>query len=181
MKKTFTARELTYTAAGTALIAVCSWISVPITIPVTLQTFAVCLIAALLGAKTGLWSVLSFILLGAAGVPVFSGFRGGAGVLAGVTGGYIIGFILTALTVGLAADKKGKSLSVLIPAMAAGVMLCYAFGTAWFLIFRVRSGSPVTLWAALGLCVVPYLIPDGVKIVLAACLARRLAPLIRKA
>lgn len=179
--KSFSARELSYTAVGAALTAVCSWISIPMTIPVTLQTFAVCLTAALLGLKTGTWSVISYILIGAAGIPVFSGFRGGAGVLAGVTGGYIIGFIFTALAVGLAADRFGRKLSVLIPAMIAGTSLCYAFGTAWFMIFRMRSGSPATLWAALSLCVFPYLIPDGIKIVLAALLARRLAPIIPKA
>ena len=70
-------RELTLIAIGIALITICSWISVPLTIPVTLQTFAVCLVTALLGLKMGLWSVIGFILLGAVGIPVFSGFRGG--------------------------------------------------------------------------------------------------------
>ena len=179
--KTFSVREMTYAAVGVVLITVCSWISVPLTIPVTLQTFAVCLVTALLGLKTGLCSVVCFILLGAAGIPVFSGFRGGIGVLLGITGGYIIGFILTALTVGLAVKKPGHGLSVLIPAMAVGILLCYAFGTAWFIIVYTRTDGPVSLGAALGWCVVPYLIPDGVKILLAALLARRLAPLIPKA
>ena len=173
-------KELTLTAVSVALIAVCSWISVPLTIPVTLQTFAVCLVAGLLELKTGLWSVACFILLGAAGVPVFSGFRGGAGVLLGVTGGYIAGFLFTAFTVGFSVRRFGRSMPVLILSMAAGVLLCYAFGTAWFMVAYTRGGNAVTLGGALSMCVLPYLIPDGIKIILAAVLVRRLWPVMSK-
>ncbi len=173
-------RELTLIAIGIALITICSWISVPLTIPVTLQTFAVCLVTALLGLKMGLWSVIGFILLGAVGIPVFSGFRGGVGVLLGVTGGYIVGFLFTALTVGLAVKRFGRSFPVLILSMVLGILLCYAFGTAWFMIIYTRGGNAVTLGSALGMCVVPYLIPDGIKIVLAAVLVRRLWPAVSK-
>ena len=118
-----TARDLTFISVIIALIAVCSWISVPSAIPFTLQTFAVCLIAALLGLRPGLWAVAGYILLGAVGVPVFSGFRGGPGALLGVTGGYIIGFLFTALTVGFAADRHGRRLPVLLFSMALGILL----------------------------------------------------------
>ena len=174
------AREITLTAFGTALIAVCSWISVPLTIPVTLQTFAVCLVTALLGLKTGLLAVSVFILLGAAGLPVFSGFRGGIGILLGVTGGYIIGFLFTALAVGLAVKRFGRGLPALVLSMTGGILLCYAFGTAWFMAVYARGGNAVTLGGALGMCVVPYLIPDGIKIILAAALVRRLWPALSK-
>lgn len=175
-----TTREMTCVAIGVALITVCSWISVPLTIPVTLQTFAVCLVTALLGLKMGLWSLVSYILLGAVGIPVFSGFRGGIGTLLGVTGGYIAGFIFTALTVGFAVKRFGRSLPVLLLSMAAGILLCYAFGTAWFMAVWTREGNTVTLGGALGMCVVPYLIPDGIKIVLAAALVKRLWPVASK-
>ena len=173
-------REITLIAIAIALITVCSWISVPLTIPVTLQTFAVCLVTALLGLKMGLWSLTGYILLGAVGIPVFSGFRGGIGVLLGVTGGYIVGFFFTALTVGLTVKRFGRSLPVLLLSMAFGVLLCYAFGTAWFMVVYARGGNAVTLGGALGMCVVPYLIPDGIKIVLAAVLVRRLWPALSK-
>lgn len=173
-------REITLIAIAIALITVCSWISVPLTIPVTLQTFAVCLVTALLGLKMGLWSLTGYILLGAVGIPVFSGFRGGIGVLLGVTGGYIVGFFFTALTVGLSVKRFGHSLPVLLLSMAFGVLLCYAFGTAWFMVVYARGGNAVTLGGALGMCVVPYLIPDGIKIVLAAVLVRRLWPALSK-
>ena len=173
-------KEMTCTAIGVALITICSWISVPLTIPVTMQTFAICLVTALLGLKMGLWALISFILLGAAGVPVFSGFRGGFGVLLGVTGGYIAGFVFTVLTVGLTVKRFGRAFPVLILSMAAGILLCYAFGTAWFIAVSTRSGNTVTLGGALAMCVVPYLIPDGIKIVLAAVLVKRLWPVASK-
>lgn len=173
-----TAKELTYVSVSIALIAVCSWISVPSAIPFTLQTFAVCLIAALLGLRLGLWAVAGYILLGAVGVPVFSGFRGGPGALLGVTGGYIIGFLFTALTVGLACDRRGRRLPVLVLSMVLGILLCYVFGTAWFMLVYAKNTGPVSLGTALAWCVTPYLIPDGIKLVLAALLARRLYPVL---
>jgi biotin transport system substrate-specific component len=173
-------KEMTCVAISVALITICSWISVPLTIPVTLQTFAICLVTALLGLKLGLWALLSYILLGAVGIPVFSGFRGGFGALLGVTGGYIVGFIFTVLTVGLAVKRFGRPMPVLILSMAAGILLCYAFGTAWFMVVYARGGNAVTLGGALSMCVLPYLIPDGIKIVLAAALVKRLWPVASK-
>ena len=173
-------REMTLIAISIALITVCSWISVPLTIPVTLQTFAVCLVTALLGLKMGLWSLAGYILLGAIGIPVFSGFRGGVGALLGVTGGYIVGFFFTALTVGFAVKRFGRSFPVLVFSMVFGILLCYAFGTAWFMVVYARGGNAVTLGGALSMCVVPYLIPDVIKIVLTAVLVRRLWPAVSK-
>lgn len=178
--KTLTVREIAYIAMGAALIAVCSWISIPMTIPVTLQTFAVCLVTAVFGLRMGLWTVLIYILLGAVGVPVFSGFSGGIGVLLGTTGGYIVGFLFTALAVGLAVGRWGRSIPVLAASMAVGILLCYAFGTAWFMIVYTKNSGAIGLMTALGWCVFPYLIPDAVKIALATVLTGRLAPLVGK-
>ena len=178
MKNRKPLRRAVEAALGAALLAVCSWLSVPVAIPFTMQTFAVCLIAALYGAQTGLLSLTVYVLLGLTGLPVFSGFRGGAGVLLGVTGGYILGFFFTALIVGLAVRRFGRRMSVLTAAMAVGVLVCYAFGTAWFMILYARQTGPIGLTTALSSCVLPYLLPDAVKIFLAAVLARRLAPLL---
>ena len=178
MKQIITTRDITYIALGVALIALCSWLSVPMTVPFTMQTFAVCLIAALLGLRGGLWAVGCYILLGAVGAPVFAGFKGGLGALLGVTGGYIVGFLFTALVVGLTADRLGRRVPVLAAAMAAGVLLCYAFGTAWFVLVYTRNSGPIGVGAALAWCVLPYLIPDAVKIALAATLTGRLHPLL---
>ncbi len=80
-----------------AIIAVCSWIQIPMTVPFTMQTFAVFCALTTLGGKGGTISILIYIVLGAVGVPVFAGFTGGIGILFGTTGGYIIGFLFTGL------------------------------------------------------------------------------------
>ena len=168
-------KDLVFTAMFTALIAVCSIISIPIgEVPVTLQTFAICLAAAMLGWKRGTLSVFVYILLGAVGVPIFAGMKGGVGVLVGPTGGYIIGFLLTALAVGFAADRWRRKALPLTIAMAVGVLLCYVVGTVWFM-----AVTEMGLGESLLLCVVPFLIPDAVKIAAAVLLSNRLSKVVR--
>ena len=178
MNRSLSTRDISAIAMGVALIAVCSWISVPMTIPFTMQTFAVCLVTALFGLRRGMWTVACYILLGAVGAPVFAGFKGGLGALLGVTGGYLVGFLFTALIAGAGAELSGRKLSVTLGAMAAGVLLCYVFGTAWFMVAYAKNSGPIGVGTALAWCVLPYLLPDAVKITLAAVLARRLHPLI---
>lgn len=178
MTRSFSVRELTAVAVGAALIAVCSWISVPTTIPFTMQTFAVCLIAALYGARCGFWTVLCYICLGLIGLPVFAGFRSGFAVLLGPTGGYITGFLFTAWITGAGAERFGRRMPELFLFMAAGLLVCYAFGTAWFMIVYAGKTGPIRLGTALAWCVLPYLLPDGVKITLAGVLTARLHPIL---
>ena len=124
MKQKLTTEDISYAALSIALITVCSWLSIPISIPFTLQTFAVCLVSALLGVRLGLVSTGCYILLGMIGAPVFAGFRGGFDVLLGTTGGYIIGFLFTVLTVGLAAERLGRKLPVLLFFQKPGDEVC---------------------------------------------------------
>ena len=173
-------RALAAVAMGAALLAVCAWLAVPTAIPFTLQTFGVCLVAALFGLRSGLWTVAVYLLLGAVGAPVFSGFRGGLGALLGATGGYLLGFLLTAAVVGAAAERFGRRLPVLLASMALGVLLCYAFGTAWFVLVYSRGSGAVGVGTALSWCVLPYLLPDAAKIALAAVLTRRLYPVLNR-
>ena len=174
----FSVRDMALSALFAALIAVCSWISVPSAVPFTLQTFGVFMAAGLLGGKRGTVSVLIYILLGAAGIPVFSGFKGGAGVLAGSTGGYIVGFLFTALIMWLF-EAKARNRKYRLPiSMAVGLLACYAFGTAWFMVVYARDSGSIGLITALSWCVFPYIIPDALKILLAAVMTRRLRPLI---
>ena len=173
--------ELCAAALGAALMALCAWISVPAEVPFTLQTFAVFLVTGLLGLKCGTLSVVVYLLLGAVGLPVFAGFKGGVGALMGVTGGYLLGFVFTALAVGLITRFFGRSLPVLIVSMAVGLVLCYAFGSVWFLVLYLRSSGAITLAVVLAKCVIPFLLPDGIKILLAALLTRRLQGHIKTA
>ena len=161
-----------------AVMAVCSWISIPAAVPFTMQTFGVFLAVGLLGGRNGTLAVLIYILLGAAGLPVFSGFTGGIGHLFGATGGYIIGFIFSALLMWLVEALLGRSSKTLVASMIAGLLICYAFGTAWFMVVYARDSGSVGLITALSWCVFPYIIPDALKILLAAGMTRRLRPLI---
>ena len=168
MKDSFSIRDMIYVSLMAVVIALCSWLSVPSVVPFTMQTFAVFCALLLLGGKRGFFAVGLYILLGAFGLPVFSGFRGGLGVLLGPTGGYILGFLLTAL---LYWTLEGK-LHSLVP-LILGLLLCYLFGTLWFVFVYSAEGKELGFGAALGICVAPYLIPDAIKLLLAFVLARR--------
>ncbi len=167
-----------YIGLCAALIAVCSQIQIPAAVPFTLQTFAIFLTCGLLGGKRGTVSVLIYILLGAVGLPVFAGFKGGIGALLGTTGGYIIGFIFTALIMWLFEKLPGKKLITLGISMACGLIICYAFGTAWFIYVYTNTKEPVGILTALSWCVFPFIIPDMIKIALALALTSRLRKLI---
>ena len=166
-------------AQSAAVMAVCSWISVPAAVPFTMQTFGVFLAVGLLGGRRGTLAVLVYLLLGAAGLPVFSGFTGGPGHLLGPTGGYIIGFLFSALVMWLIERVSGRSIKTLILSMIAGLLVCYAFGTAWFITVYTRDSGSIGIMTALTWCVIPYIIPDAIKIMLAADLTRRMRPLIK--
>lgn len=171
-------RDLAYTALGAVLIAVCSWIAVPAPVPFTLQTFAIFCVLELLGGRRGTLAVLVYLLLGAAGLPVFSGFRGGVGALLGATGGYLLGFLLTGLVYWLF-ERFTQHRALRVLALMLGLALCYAFGTLWFVRVYARTGGAVSVAAALGWCVLPFLLPDGAKLALALLLARRLRPVLK--
>lgn len=174
-KKKFSTVDIAFIGIFAAIIAVCSWISIPLTVPVTLQTMAVCIAAGLLGTKKGTLTVFIYILLGLIGVPVFSGFTSGVGVLFGATGGYIIGFIFTALIVGIMVKFLGRKIWVYAVSMIIGIAVCYIFGTVWFIVVYNNSNSEaVSVSAALGMCVVPFIIPDLIKIAIATALCVRL-------
>lgn len=174
VSKRFSTRDLVYVAVFTALMAVCAWISIPTTVPFTLQTLGVFLSVGLLGGRRGSLAVFVYLLLGAVGAPVYAGFAGGIGALVGTTGGYILGFLLCALTMWTVEAALGKSLPVLGLSMVLGLIVCYCFGTAWFLILYTQTTGPVSLGTVLGWCVIPFIGPDLVKVALALVLSARL-------
>ncbi len=154
-----------------ALTAVCSQIALPMPwgVPINLAIFAVCLSGSLLGPVRGMASMAVYVALAAVGVPVLAGFQGGPAAIFGKTGGYAVGYILAALLTGLLARRFGRRFWPLCAAMAIGCAACYALGTLWFVVLT-QSPLPV----ALGLCVLPYLPADAVKIALAALLTLQL-------
>lgn len=166
--------DMAYIAVFTVLIAICSWISIPMAVPFTLQTFAIFLSVLILGGKRGTLAVVIYVLLGAIGVPVFAGFCGGLGVLMRNTGGYIIGFIFSALVMWLMESLLGRKIWVQAVSMVLGLLVCYALGTVWFMFVYMRTTGAVGLATVLGWCVLPFIIPDIVKIVLALSLGNSL-------
>ena len=149
-----------------ALIAVCAWISIPIPpVSFTLQTLAVLLALGILGGKWGSVSVFLYLLLGAIGLPVFAGFQSGAAALPGPTGGFLWGFLAGGLVYrGL--EKLGR-----LPAMIAAQLTVYACGCVWFSLYAGNTGIATAVLT----CVVPYLIPDSLKLILAHSLSKRIA------
>ena len=159
--------DMAYIAIFAVLIAICSWISIPMTVPFTLQTFGVFMAVGVLGGKRGSLAVLVYILLGAIGVPVFAGFSGGFGILLNNTGGYIIGFLFSALAMWAIESLWGKKPVVQIISMVVGLLVCYAMGTIWFMgYFQYGLGKDMPLWTALTMTVFPFVVFDLIKVTL---------------
>ena len=168
-------KQMVLIALMTAVTCVLGPLSIPLPfspVPISLTNFAIFLAIFVLGMKNGTISFIIYLLLGAVGVPVFSSFRGGLQVLAGPTGGYLIGFIFLALIMGFALDHFDRKLVPTIIGMIIGMAICYIFGTAW-----LAGQLGMSFVAALGIGVIPYLPGDTAKIIIAIIAG----PQIRKA
>lgn len=171
--------DLAYVALFSVLIAVCAWVSIPMAVPFTLQTFGVFAALGLLGGRRGTFAVAVYILLGAVGLPVFAGFQGGIAALLGATGGYILGFFSSALLYWGITGCFGSKPVVLLVAMVLGLGLCYTFGTLWFVQVYSKANGTVGVMTALGWCVFPFILPDLVKLGLAVALSRRVGKYLK--
>lgn len=169
-----TIKEITYGGLSIALLSICSWISIPLAVPFTMQSFAVFFLCFLWGGKRGSIYVFAYILCGLLGMPVFSGFQGGVHVIFGLTGGYIVSFLLSALLLWGTQRvwSPCKKISLLFALM--GLVICYGFGTTWFLLVSQQQDSILTIGSVLMTCVVPFILPDCIKLFLAYRLAGRL-------
>lgn len=168
-------RNMAQCALFAALLCVCAWIAVPLgDVSFTLQTFGVSLTLGLLGGKRGSIAIFVYLVLGAVGCPVFSGLQGGFGPLLGATGGYILGFLVWGLCYWLITALLGESSKIRILATVVGLAACYCFGCVWFYRLYLQGGSAVTLGFVMTKCVVPYLLPDAVKLTLSWLLTHRL-------
>lgn len=159
-----------------ALTAVFSQLAIPIgPVPINLATLSVFFAGAVLGPRYGALSQAAYLLLGAVGVPVFSLFRGGVGMLVGPTGGYIVGYVLTAFVVGLLCEQFGGGVARLVLYMTAGMAACYLCGTLWFMLL-----TKTDLWQSLIVCVFPFIPGDLLKALLAATLTERIRPVLAR-
>jgi biotin transport system substrate-specific component len=108
------------------------------------------------------------------GLPVFAGFKGGFGALFGMTGGYIMGFILQAAVFWLFEVFFGRKLWSEMVSMVLGLVACYAFGTVWFMLVYSGKNGPISLMSALGMCVFPFVLIDVAKMLVAVTLGKTL-------
>lgn len=165
-------KQMVLIALMTAVTCVLGPLSIPLPfspVPISLTNFAIFLAIFVLGMKSGTISFIIYLLLGAVGVPVFSSFRGGLQVLAGPTGGYLIGFIFLALIMGFALDHFDRKLVPTIIGMIIGMAVCYAFGTVW--LAKLLS---LSFKEGLMMGVIPYLAGDAAKIIIAAIVGPKL-------
>lgn len=165
-------KQMVLIALMTAVTCVLGPLSIPLPfspVPISLTNFAIFLAIFVLGMKNGTISFIIYLLLGAVGVPVFSSFRGGLQVLAGPTGGYLIGFIFLALIMGFALEHFDRKLVPTIIGMIIGMAVCYAFGTVW--LAKLLS---LSFKEGLMMGVIPYLPGDAAKIIIAAIVGPKL-------
>ena len=159
--KKLTTYQMAVTALMAAALCVLGPLSVPIgAIPISLSNFVICLTAWLLGPKFGTLSVVIYLVLGAIGIPVFSGYGAGLAKVAGPTGGYLVGYLLLAFIGGLFIEKSNGQPVVSAVGLVLGDAACYVLGTAWF-VFQMQCD----LGYALAVCVYPFIVLDLAKIV----------------
>lgn len=169
MNKTKT-YQLTTCALMAALMCILGPMSIPIgVVPVSFTNLVIYLAVYLLGTKGATVSYLVYMLLGAVGLPVFSGYEGGVGKLAGPTGGYLVGFILMAVICGLAMELSNCNVVVTVIGMIVATAVAYLFGTIWFVI-----QMDCTVSYALTICVWPFIPFDLIKIVIATVFGKAL-------
>ena len=165
-------KQMVLIALMTAVTCVLGPLSIPLPfspVPISLTNFVIFLSIFVLGMKNGTISFIVYLLLGAVGVPVFSSFRGGLAILAGPTGGYLIGFIFLALIMGFALEHFDRKLVPTIIGMVLGMAVCYAFGTVW--LAKLLS---LSFKEGLAMGVIPYLPGDAVKIIIAVIVGPKL-------
>ena len=157
-------KNLALTAIMAAILCVFSPFSFPLgAIPLSLATFAVFLVSCISPPGRCVASVAIYILIGAAGLPVFSGFTGGFQQIASLTGGYIIGYIPCAFAVSALINKFNKANFIYPVSMTVGTLICYICGTAWYSI-----QTKTDFITALSICVFPFVIGDILKIAAAS-------------
>ncbi len=161
----------------TALICITAWITIPSPIPFTLQTFAVLLTCGLIGGKNASAAVFIYILLGAFGLPVFSGFTGGIASLGGPTVGFIFGFWVMTLFMWLC-ERFIKSTASLALVMSFSLLICYVCGVLWY-VLMYSPNNPNSIGAIISSTVLPFVLPDAIKLALAVMLTRRLKKYIK--
>lgn len=180
--------DLVLISVSAALITICSWISIPLgPVPFTLQTLGILAVMLTVGGRRGTIAILVYLALGAVGVPVFAGFKGGIMSFIGPTGGFLIGFVFGALVYWLLEKLFLKKLMTTpVKTWISGMLgfvvfevVMYIVGVIWFMTVYAAQTGPVGLATVMSWCVIPFIIPDIVKMVVAVLTGERASKLIR--
>ena len=180
--------DLVLISVSAALITICSWISIPLgPVPFTLQTLGILAVMLTVGGRRGTIAILVYLALGAVGVPVFAGFKGGIMSFIGPTGGFLIGFVFGALVYWLLEKLFLKKLMTTpVKTWIFGMLgflvfevVMYIVGVIWFMTVYAAQTGPVGLATVMSWCVIPFIIPDIVKMVVAVLTGERASKLIR--
>ena len=180
--------DLVLISVSAALITICSWISIPLgPVPFTLQTLGILAVMLTVGGRRGTIAILVYLALGAVGVPVFAGFKGGIMSFAGPTGGFLIGFVIASLVYWLLEKLFLKKLmTTTVRTWIFGMLgflvfeiIMYIVGVIWFMTVYAAQTGPVGLITVLGWCVIPFIIPDLVKMAVALIIGERASKLTK--
>ena len=180
--------DMVLIAISAALITVCSWISIPLgPVPFTLQTMGILAVMLTCGGRRGTIAILVYLAMGACGLPVFAGFKGGIASLAGPTGGFLIGFIIAALVFWLLEKLIfGKLMNSTVKTWIFGALnslvfeiVLYTVGVIWFMTVYAAQTGPVGLGTVMTMCVIPFIIPDAVKLIAAVVIGERAGKLVK--
>ena len=156
-----------------AILVLSSWITIPIYIGITLQTLALFVISYVMKPKVSLLTVLSYIFLGVCGIPVFSGFGSGISAVLGPGGGFILGFLLVPILIAPFRNLARNNILYLFLPMLVSLAILYVCGTAWYA-YVYGTADGISFFAAVSVCVIPFILPDIIKILLAAVIIKRL-------
>lgn len=181
--------DIVVIAISAALITVCSWISIPLgPVPFTLQTMAILAVLLTIGGRRGTIAIVVYLALGAVGVPVFAGFKGGPAALLGPTGGFLVGFIAAALVFWLLEKLIfARLMSTPAKRLIFGFvnsfvfeLVLYTVGVIWFMTVYAAKTGPIGFGAVMSMCVIPFIIPDIVKMIAAAVIGSRAYRFVRQ-
>ena len=175
MKRKNSIKSITEISLGAALLSISAWISIGGVVPVTMQTFTLALVLLLLGGRRGSMVTLLYLAIGAVGLPVYSGLRGGVGHLFSEGGGFLFGFLFFSLAYMIVTEIFSDTARVKIAALATGVILLYSCGIIWYTRYTPASSLMPLLMAT----VLPYLPFDAVKLTLAFFVSKRLEKYVK--
>ena len=180
--------DLVLISVSAAFITVCSWISIPLgAIPFTLQTMAILAVMLAAGGRRGTIAILVYLMMGACGIPVFAGFKGGVAAFAGPTGGFLIGFVFAALLYWLLEKMIFRRfMTTTIKTWIFGAVnsvvfeiVMYTVGVIWFMTVYAAQTGPVGLMTVMSWCVLPFIFPDVVKLAAAVIIGERAGKIVK--